>query len=232
MQQTIAKGDALQRFASVGFIVGAVLVGVFNALYPRVSASFDNLQPHLQRIVDAGSMWQVTNLLLAVGIWDLMIGLTGVYRSISAGAAAMWARLGYYGVIIGTTLWTILFGLNIGLGRVLEQWVGAAGADKAYWFVAASSVYWVSVFLFGMTIIVYWMALAFMGIGMAMSKVYPKWLGWGIIILGGLSVLVVGVPMTLAGPSEALTNILFAILAALSVIWALVVGIRMARKAW
>ncbi|MBI4234027.1 MAG: hypothetical protein HY686_06260 [Chloroflexi bacterium] len=235
MQQgAIAKGDVLQRLAGIMFVVGGILTLVFNFLYPRASdPTFDNVQLTLQAIADKGStFYRVDNLLLAVGLWGLMIGWVGVYRSLSSGSAAVWARLGFYGVIVGTTLWTVVFGMNMGFGLVVEQWASSAEPAKATWLVVASALTRLQFLLFSMTVIVYWLATAFIGIGIVLGAVFPKWLGWVLVILGVVTVVVVGLPQVLAGPSQVVSNVLFPILATLSTLWAVATGIWVLRKAW
>lgn len=225
------KGDVLQRLAGLSFVVGAVLLIVFNILHPRADDPEDVAQV-IQSIADnRGGLWEVDHLLLAVGVWAVMIGVVGVYRSISTGGAAAWARLGFYGVVVGTTLWSMVFAFDgLGLPMVVEEWEKATGADKAALFLTASSWYRLSVGLFGMTILVYWLALVFVGVGMVLSPVYPKWLGWVIVVVG-VPLVVTGVMIGVTGINQTL-QIVFAVLSVLSTVWALVLGVWIARKAW
>lgn len=232
-QQGIAKGDVLQRAASLFFIAGAILTVVFNLLHPRATdGTFDNPEPFLKAAADAGlAFYQLDHLLLALGIWLIVGGLAGVYRSLSGGAAATWARFGFYGALVAAAVWTVLFASDMGFKTVVDEWAGAPGPDKASWFTAAVTLGRVNFFLFSMAAIVFWLALLTMGIGMALSTVYPKWVGWALIVLGVATVVAVGVPQLFTGPSN-VTNVLFAILATLTSLWTLVVGIWVARKAW
>lgn len=232
-QQGVTKGDVLQRLAGLSFIIGAVLLIVFNLLYPRADDPANAAQ-FVQRVADTrGGLWEAVNLFLAVGIWGLMIGFAGVYRAVSTGGAAAWARLGYYGVIVGSTLWTVTFGLEgFGLSLVVKQWQNASGPAKDTLALIAAAHANVLVGLFSMTIIVFWLALIFIGIGMASSRVFPKWAGWAAIVLGAATVAVVGVPQAFAGPSQTSINVLFPILATLSTIYALILGVWLLRKAW
>ena len=232
-QQGITKGDVLQRLAGLSFIIGAVLLIVFNILYPRPDDP-SNAAQSVQRIADTrGGLWEAVNLFVAVGFWGLMIGFAGVYRAISTGGAAAWARLGYYGVIVGTTLWTIIFGLEgFGLSLVVKEWQNASGPAKDTLGLIAASQANILLGLFSMTIIVFWLALVFIGIGMVSSKVFPIWAGWVAIVLGALTVVVVGIPQAFAGPSQTVTTILFAIFSLLSTIYVLILGVWLLRKAW
>ena len=140
-------------------------------------------------------------------------------------------RLGFYGVIVGTTLWTVRFAMALGAAELVEQWAAATGSDKTTWFLVVSSVHHIIYALQSVAIIVHWLSFIFLGIGMVLSTVYAKWLGWVLIILGAVTVVVVGVPQALAGESQTL-QFLFAILSGLTVLWALVLGIWITRKAW
>ena len=81
------------------------------------------MQVSIQLVAANKGFFQVDQLLLAIGIWAIMIGIVGVYRSISSsgGGAAAWARVGFYGVIIGITLWTARFAMGIGFAELAEQ---------------------------------------------------------------------------------------------------------------
>src|SRR3989304_5360976 len=104
-QQGVVKGDALQRIASAGFVIGAVLLIVFNFLLPR-AADPSNTQDVLTKWGGQKGLTQLCALLLAVGIWGVMMGTAGVYRSITANGAA-WARLGFYGITVVTAIWRV-----------------------------------------------------------------------------------------------------------------------------
>ena len=135
-------------------------------------------------------------------------------------------------MIVGTTLWSVLFALEgLGLAAVVGEWAKASGAEKATLFLVASSLSHVFTGMFSMTIIAYWLALTFVGIGMALGTAYPKWLGWVLIVLGLATVAAVGFPQALTVQSQTL-QFLFAALSILSTLWVLVIGIWITCKAW
>jgi len=228
-QQGIVKGDALQRLGSLGFIVGAVLLIVFNFLLPR-AADPGNLQDLLTTLGNKVGLTQLAGLFIVVGSWAIMIGAAGIYRSITAAGAA-WARLGFYGIIVGTTLNTIAIGLHVAEANVGADWLMATASDKVMAYYTGSAIVTVGKSVVTMYVLVEWMAIFFLGIGMARSAIYPKWQGWVALILGALNVAIVGLPQFFAGMTGTL-QILFAVLATLTTIWALIVGIWVARRAW
>ena len=227
MQQGITKGDVLQRIGGIGFIIGGVLTLVFSALYPRADDPA-NTQQALARLAENEGLSAIVFLGLAIGMWAMMIGAVAVYRSISTGGAAAWARLGFYGVIVGTTVFTVSMAVNLATTGAAAVSGGTEPGTSAYSTAAALSMLGSSTFL--MTIIVFWLALAFLGIGMLLSTIYPKWMGWALVILGVLNVVITGIPMAVGDPSWAL-DLIFSILAGLTSIWAIVVGIWVTRSA-
>lgn len=227
---SIAKGDVLQRMAGISFIVSGILILVLYTMFPRASDPAST-KSWLEAWANAGSSFKVIALLSAVGMWALLIGVVGIYRAHNVGAAAAWTRLGFYGVLVGTVLWTLISVNQIGLSSVLADWGKSSEPAKTALYQAAFSHVEMTNTLYSMNTIVYWLALTFVGIGMVLGAVYPKWLSWVLTILGGVTVVAVGIPNTLAGIGS-VTNILIAIVASLTFLWALVTGIWLVRKAW
>jgi hypothetical protein len=228
-QQGVVKGDTLQKLGSAAFIIGAILLIVFNILLPR-SSDPSNTQEMLNKWGDQKGLTQLCALLLAVGIWGVMMGTAGIYRSITANGAA-WARLGFYGITVGTAIWSVTFGLVAATAGAAADWLAAPAADKAAAYGVAHSVGSVSTSTFTMSILVFWLAIVFLGIGMARSYVYPRWLGWLGALLGATTVAAVGIPQFFTGETSTLQT-LFAVLAVLTTLWVLIIGIWSARKAW
>jgi hypothetical protein len=228
-QQVNFKGDALQKISSTAFIIGAVLLIVFNLLSPRPDDP-TSVQSVLTTMSDQKVFTHLSQLLLAFGIWLVMIGSAGVYHSITENGAA-WARLGFNGVVVGTALWSVTFGLGSATVNSAAEWVAASTAEKADALNIAASVSAATSAIETMSIIMLWLALILLGIGMARSMIYPGWLGWVAAILGVAMVAAVGIPKFFAGNTSTLI-LLFGGLALLTTLWLLVTGIWVARKAW
>ncbi|MBI4188383.1 MAG: hypothetical protein HY529_04150 [Chloroflexi bacterium] len=228
-QQGIAKGDTLQKLGSAGFIAGGLLLLIFNFLFPR-AADPSNTQDMLTKWGSQEGLTKLSAFFLTVGMWGLMKGAAGVYRSISNGGAA-WARLGFYGIVVGTTIFTTNNGILAATASTAANWLAAPVASKGTAYSIAATLSTASGAVFTMSILTIWLALFFLGIGMSRSAVYPRWLGWVGLILGALTVVIVGIPQFFAGLGTT-TMTIFAVLATLTAIWALVLGIWVARKAW
>lgn len=231
--QGIEKGDVLQRLAGASFIVGALMLIVLGILHPQADDRSD-LAGVIEKIAETnGGLWQVEHQLLAVGFWALMIGAVGVYRSISTGGtAAVFARLGFYGVIVGTALLTVLWAFDgVGLAVVADLWEDAAAADKGTMLLVATAM---DGFLNGirsLAFTAFWLALVFLGIGIAMGAVHPRWLGWVIIVLGAVGAVFSFAFGLITELSDALV-LVFVVVSMLTYLWALAMGVWISRKAW
>jgi hypothetical protein len=229
-QQGIVKGDALQKIGSAGFIVAAVLVAVGNTYV----ASLDLSNPTVAQERMSGQIviFQAVVLLILFGWWALLIGAAAVQRSIMAAGAA-WARVGLFFMIMGTILWTLGIVLDIAYSDLIAKWTAAPAASKESAYNVLMTLFppgaGLGRGLFPITLMCSWLAFAFLGIGMIHSAIYPRWLGWLGSILGILGVLL-GIVMTFTG-REAFF-MLFTVLAFVSILWLLMSGIWMARRAW
>lgn len=229
-QQGIEKGDAQQKLGSAGFVIGAVMLTIGNIWVTSIDLSNPMLAQ--ARLREQIAIFQAVSLLFTFGWWAIMIGAAGVYRSITAGGAA-WARLGFYFMIMGATLWTLGMSLDVTYSVLISNWIEAPPAGKELAHTILITLFPPGAGfgrgLFPMSVMSNWMAFAFLGIGMIRSAIYPRWLGWAGLILGAIGVSF-GIVMTFIG-REAVFNP-FTVLGFLTILWVLAVGIRVARKAW
>jgi hypothetical protein len=226
----INRGDVLQKIAGVALIVGAILAAAGFVIHPQIEDPTD-MDEYIRVVADTmGGRWEASHFLVAVGFWALLIGFAGVYRSISNGGAAAWARLGFYGVIVSTTLWTLHNVFELGFPLLVEEWTEATGDRKTTLFLIASSLRQVDLALPTMFGVVNGLALIFVGIGMAFSDVYPRWLSAILIVLGA-AVAVIGAVLLFTEITQALLFV-FIILIFVTLLWALVTGAWITRKAW
>ncbi len=227
-QVAIVKGDALQKFASLGLVVGAILLIVFNFLLPRADAA--NMLDFMTAWGNKSGFVKLAEMSEVVGWLGIMIGAVGVYRSVTAKGSS-WARLGFYGAIVGTALSVASSTIMIYMANTYSLWLGAADASKPMMMSASVAVTMVCSAVFTAYIFVEWLAIAFLGIGIVRSQAYPPFFGWAALVLGILTLAVVGVPLFVNGYTNAIQSS-FAIMASLTFVWALSLGIWMARKAW
>jgi hypothetical protein len=227
-QQGIAKGDTQQKLGSAGFIIGAILMTIGSLLLPPTLGVSKWLE-EVKLVGEQANLLQACALLITFGYWGVMIGTTGVYRSITTNGAP-WARLGFYFHLMGTTMWTI--GLSVGdvsYPAAAANWLTASAESKEAAYIALAAIPGFTRGLFPIEVLAIWLAFTFLGIGMVRSDVYPSWLGWIGLLLG-----VVGIPLgimqTFAGRESTLG--VFMVLNIATILWTLAVGIWVGRKAW
>ncbi len=220
MSQTVSKGDVLQRIAGVSFILGAILTLVGNVLAPRPDDPTSVAQS-IAKLAEHPTMAKVAFFTITVGIWMLVAGFAGVYRSIVSGGASAWARLGFYGVVASSAIFTVA--LAVFNGATMAAQKGAPGAALAAPLVVAGNS------LFTMAMITWWLALAISGLGILMSSVYPKWAGWVLFVPSAAIVVVSGLPAVLNTPTMQ-QDIIFGVLAGLTSLWALWIGLWITRR--
>ena len=230
-EQGVVEGNTLQKLSSAGFIVGAILIALGSLWLPTTDLS--NILEAQRTFGEQAVRLQACALIITFGYWAIMIGMTGVYRSIIEKGAFghAWAYVGFYFHIVGVVLWTVGMSLDVSYPAAILNWMAAPSVDKAvaYSVVTVLSPAGFGRGLFPMNVMVNWLAFFFLGIGMVLSPIYPRWLGWIGLNLGVAGWLL-GIAMTFTG-RESLFS-LFAILAVLTLLWWLMLGIWMARKAW
>ena len=227
MSQENYRGDTLQKIAGIGFILGGILTVVFNAIFPRADDPSVVTQA-LASYADNETLSQLSYLGVAIGVMFVMIGTAGVYRKISTGAAAAWARLGFYGVIVATTLFFISSAVGLAMVGPALDWVAAGSAIDTSAYSIAAALLVASTSLFDMAILVFWMALGFLAIGMVSSSAYPKWLGW-VLLVASVVIVVIGFTRFFKEPSQT-TEYIFAVPAGLTSVWAVILGIWITRR--
>ncbi len=225
------KGDVLQKIAGVSLIVGAILTGVFNAIFPRVSDP-DNVQSVLTKLGDNDTLAQIASVGIALGIWLILAGIAGIYRSISTGAAAPWARLGFYAFVVAAAIWTASLAITLGQAGAAADWLEKSAAGDpaaAIPFTVGATLYTASTSFFAMAVFANWTAIILLGIALSLNTLYPKWLGWIAIILGVVTIPAVGIPLAFDGLTQTVDTT-FMVLAGLTTLWILVLGIWITRR--
>jgi hypothetical protein len=227
-QARSAETDDLFRAGGVSLIVGAVGATVFNLLFPRADDPA-NTAAVLAMMTENETMRQVTFLGVTAALWIITVGISGICWSITTAPAVIWARLGLWGALIGAGIFTVASGIGMVATGAATEWM-AAGADLAsVEFAVAAALNAADDGVWFMSIIVYWGALGMVGVAMLRSGLFPRWLSTALLVFGFANVLLAGVPLAVGGPSAGLM-LVFAAIAQLTIVWALVAGIWMLRS--
>ena len=233
MQEQIARGDVLLRIAGVAFIAGGVVTAGAAAAHPLPedvsdTAALVNVVAETPRFA-----YRAVHLSLAAGVVLLTIGASGVSRSISAGAAAAWARTGFYAIAIGAVVWVVGISVDgLVLSAVADDWERAAvGPEKDTLLSIAVSMSAIEEALSTISAILSWSGAIALGAGVLLSGIYPAWLGWPLIVLGALFALL-GLIAAFVGLNQQAFLLPLVALSALAVAWALIMGGWRTRKVW
>lgn len=231
-QQGIVREDPLQRIGSAAFIIGAILMVSGGLLMPYAAKATNSVQEMLRPLGENEFRAELSSLLMMIGIWAIMIGVTGIYRATPAGTGngTAWARLGFNFTLVGTAAWTVTLSQDVSTASAVAKWLTAPAASKEAAYSAVAALNAVGRGLYPMTIMIYWMAWAILGIVIARSDIYPRWLGWILLILG-ITGVAVGIIQIFTDRSTIMT-LTFAVVSLLTALWALAMGVWVARRAW
>ena len=227
--QGIAKGDVLQRIAGIGFIAGGIASLAANVIFPR-AADPTIVAERLTVLGENESLQRIALLVLIIAFWALFVGVVGVYRSLSSGTAAAWARLGFYGVLGATTLATVSLATGLATTSAAVDWVAAGATTGTTEYAIAAGLSAMVNSVFDVMVVGFWLGLMLVGVGMVLSDAYPKWLSWVLVVLS-VVVVAIGAARFFTDMTQTRENV-FAIPAGLTSVWALVMGIWVTRKAW
>ncbi len=217
MSQQAYKGDVLQRIGGIGLILGGILTIVGTVSFPLPDDA--SIASYIKAMGDNPDQARISLLAFILGSLPLVAGLAAIYRAIATGAAAAWVRLGFYGYLVGTAMISVYNGL--GLATIKAAEAGAATLADTLW-AAADSVFAVSA-------LTLWTSLVFLGIGLTVSTVYPKWIGLVLIIASAVAAIVGSIPR-IFGDATMATELVFAAGAMVTTVMTLVLGIIITRR--
>jgi hypothetical protein len=227
VQQETTGRHSVYRAAGGCLVAGAVLTTVFNVLFPRAADPADTVA--VLTVMAGNEVRHLISFLgVTAGLWLLTAGIAGIYRSLSAGPGAVWARFGFYGLLVGAAVFTVATGLGMATTRAAVDWVAAGSDPASAQYAIAAALNAADDGVWSLSIIAYWAALGVLGIGIIRGRIYPRWSGSAIVALGFANALLVGVPLAYGVVNQSMF-LLFAGLAQLTIVWALATGIWMLR---
>ena len=223
----------LLRIGAVSLIVGIVLFSL--ALFGGIAVihggpdDSDDTRANLQAIADS-PLWMGVNLVGLAALLPFVGGLLALSRSITKEPGAALARLGFTAALLGGVFLSIQLVLEGShtMKALAEAW--AAAADKEVPFAVAEAMFLVSAD-FGSwgSVVFYGVAPILFGLAIALTGLYPKWLGW-VAVVGGVGAVSMGIVLFLQGLTLAGT-IGFTAFGGVVTFWLLTMGVLMWRKA-
>jgi Domain of unknown function (DUF4386) len=225
-------GDQSAHILAIGSkaaVVGSLLGLVGNLIHP--STPLDDPRG-VARTIAASDAWFGIHFGIVIGITLMFGGLIALHHSIRGGLPGALARFGLFAASVGIAVGLILLILDgVAAKQLADEWASAAAETR---FTALQNVLTnetmnfalASLFNFifaGVTFILF-------GLAVALSDVYPRWLGWVVVAAGLVSVgasLVQGAP----GEPTSLSWILTIIGPTIITLWLLIIGVLMRRNA-
>lgn len=220
----------LFRLGSVAIVLGSLLAFIFNAIHPR-DFDFDRFTESFLRGAATSTIWIPDHLGLAFAILLLTIGLGAFARSIAGELGSALARLGFVSALVGGAVGLVLMALDGSAAKAAaEAWAGSEGAEKAVAFSSASALVHAALSVLSIFLIVYGVTMAIFGLAIVLGDGYPKWFGWGMLVLGVVSV-VPGVLLANDGEFTRGNYGLFVGSSLATSVWVLIAGVLLWRRA-
>jgi hypothetical protein len=207
----------VRRIGSVAGIVGALLAMVGNLVHPATPT--DDPQG-VARTIAGSQLWVVDHLAIVVGLILMLAALVAIADPIRDGLPGALARLGSVAAVAGITVGLILVTLDgLAAKQIAEAWATAPPDEQAAALrlvLAEETINFALAALFnilfaGVTFILY-------GLAVAWSRVYPRWLGW-VVVVAGIGSVVAGLVQAYAGESTTATRVLTIIFPTVITLW-------------
>jgi hypothetical protein len=188
------------KVGAVCAIGGSVLLFAGTYLHPMEADPNDAVEAFTEYAAD--ELWIASHLMQLTGFTLIVAALLCLARRLEATSAAMWSRLAAGGAVASLALATALQAVDgVALKAMVDNWVAAPAAHKAAALYAAFAVRQVEIglastasILFGLTVIVY-------GVALLRAGIYPVWI-CGFAVLLGVAGAISGVVMAHSGFSE------------------------------
>src|ERR687892_1358377 len=219
---------SLFRLGGASAVVGSLLAGVGNLLHPVTP--IDDPEG-VARVIADSEIWVAVHLVIVLGLVLMLGGLVALYHSIRGGIAGVLARFGLFAAVAGATIGVADVLMDgVGARQLAQEWAAAPAAQKA---TALSLVQVNETINFalavGLNFIFAAVTFILFGLAVALSDVYPRWLGW-VAFLAGLASIGAGLVQATVGEPTDASRILTIIGPTVITLWLLVVGILMWRR--
>jgi hypothetical protein len=225
-----AQGWVL-RIGSAAGIAGALLGMVGNLAHPTTPAASEDAEGLARTIAGSGS-WVPAHLAILVGLILMLGGLIAIARSIGGGLPGALACLGSIAAATGATVGLLLLGIDgVAAKHLAQAWTAAPPGEQAAALHALLAEEAIN-FALGTLFYLLFAGVTFvlLGLAVAWSRVYPRWLGWMAVVAGAGSV-VVGLAQGQVGETNAVTRIPSIIFPTVITLWLAWMSVLLLRKA-
>jgi hypothetical protein len=218
----------LNRIGGGSAVAGALLGMVGNLIHP-VTPIDD--PAGVARVIADSDIWVPVHLAIVVGIVLMLGGLVAVSYSIRGGVAGALARFGLFAAVAGGTIGLVLVILDgVAARQLAQEWATAPPDQKATALSLVHANETINLALASLFNLVF-AAVTFIlfGLAVALSDVYPRWLGW-VVFLAGLGSIGAGMIQAYVGEPTGASRVLTIIGPTVITLWLLVIGVLLFRK--
>src|SRR5919106_5382447 len=193
MRAVSAEDLRVFRMGGVAAVVGSLAGMVGNLIHPVTPIG----DPEgTARVIADSELWVPVHLAIVVGILLMLGGLVALAHSIRDGLAGALTRFGMVAAIAGAVIGLVLVILDgVAARQLAQEWAAAPAADRQIALSLVQANETINFALASLFNLVFAAATFILfGLAVALSDVYPKWLGWGGVAAGAPSVVAGGGP--------------------------------------
>jgi hypothetical protein len=231
MAQPVSAQQWVLRIGSVAGIAGALLGMVGNLAHPATPAASQDAEGLARTIAESPS-WVPDHLVILLGLILMLGGLIAIARSIRGGLPGALAQLGSIAAVAGATVGLLLLSIDGVAAKHLAQASATAPSGEHVAALHALLAEEAINFALGTLFYILFAGVTFvlLGLAVAWSRVYPRWLGWMAVVAGAGS-LVIGLVQGQVGETNAVTRIPSIIFPTVITLWLAWMGVLLLRKA-
>ncbi|HEX2221869.1 MAG TPA: hypothetical protein VHK06_05040, partial [Candidatus Limnocylindria bacterium] len=219
----------LMAIGAAGAILGAVLAAVGNLLHP-VTPRDDDFG--VAQVISQSDAWTAIHLVIIVGVLGMLAGVIGLRHALpTTGFVGAMTRYGVAAGVIGSVLGVVTVILDgVAAKQLADTWAAAPSPERATALRIVAANETMNFALAGMFNATF-AGLPFIafGLAVALSRVFPRWLGW-IAVAAGFGSVLAGLIQAQTGRPTVASLVLTIIGPTVIALWMLVVGVLMARR--
>jgi hypothetical protein len=231
MARPISAQGWVLRIGSAAGIPGALLGMAGNLAHPTTPAASQDAEGLARTIADSGG-WVPDHLVILLGLILMLAGLVAIARSIRGGLPGALAQLGSITAVGGATVGLLLLSIDgVAAKHLAQAWTTAPSGEQAAALHALLAEEAIN-FALGTLFYILFAGVTFvlLGLAVAWSRAYPRWLGWMAVVAGAGS-LVVGLVQGHVGETNAVTTIPSIVFPTAITLWLAWMGVLLLRKA-
>lgn len=217
------------RIGGAAAVIGSLLAMVGNLMHPMTPVGDPAGVGHAVHDSDA---WTIVHMTIVVGLILMLGGLVAIADSIRGQLAGAMARFGSVAAVAGVAVGLVLVSLDgIAAKQLADAWAEAPAVEQAAALrdlVAGETMNFALVALFN--ILFAGVAFILYGLAVAVSDVYPRWLGWPAVV-AGIGSVAVGLIQAQVGESTGISRIASIVFPTIITLWVAILGILLMRRA-